>query len=134
MAKLSISIPDELKERIDERAEADQVPVSHVISQALRTFFELPDVPKPVPQTVPPELSEQLQAIQAYLWELHFSHECTRSAALNLYYWASRNGQTLGMPPEAETPKPPWMKSEPPMPEAPEKNAVRNSRSSKKPR
>ena len=42
MAKLSISIPEELKELLDERAAADQVPVSQVVSEALRRYFELP--------------------------------------------------------------------------------------------
>lgn len=108
MAKLSISIPEELKELLDERAEADQVPVSQVVSQALRKYFELPAEPQT--PTVPVELAEQLRAVQAYLWELHFSHECTRSAALNLYYWAKRNDENMGMPPEEELRKPPWAK------------------------
>lgn len=107
MAKLSISIPEELKELLDERAESDQVPVSHVVSEALRKYFELPST-EPQAPAAPPELVEQLQAIQDYLWQLHFSHECCRSAALNLYYWAGRSGETLGMPPDEEMPKPPW--------------------------
>ena len=108
MAKLSISIPDQLKELLDQRAANDQVPVSYVVSEALRSYFALPS--QPALPSAPPQLTEQLMAMQAYLWELHFSHECTRSAALNLYYWAQRNGQTLGMPPEVEMPKPPWPK------------------------
>lgn len=84
------------------------MPVSYVVSEALRGYFSLPSQP-PGP-TAPPELAEELRAIKAYLWELHFSHECTRSAALNLYYWAQRSGQTLGMPPEQEMKKPPWPK------------------------
>lgn len=113
MAKLSISIPEELKDLLDERAEADQVPVSHVVSEALRSYFALPPAEPQAPAqapAVPPELVEQVQAIQDYLWQLHFNHECTRSAALNLYYWAGRNGETLGMPPDEEMPKPPWPK------------------------
>lgn len=113
VAKLSISIPEELKDLLDERAEADQVPVSHVVSEALRSYFALPPAEPQAPAqapAVPPELVEQVQAIQDYLWQLHFNHECTRSAALNLYYWAGRNGETLGMPPDEEMPKPPWPK------------------------
>ncbi len=108
LAKLSISIPDELKDLLDERAGADQVPVSYVVSEALRSYFSLPSQPQGAAAS--PELAEQLQAIQGYLWELHFSHECARSATLNLHYWAQRNGQTLGMPPDEEMPKPPWPK------------------------
>lgn len=112
MAKLSISIPDELKELLDGKARADQVPVSSVVSEALRSYFSLPS---PAP-AVPPELTERVQALEAYLWKLHFSHECTRSAALNLYYWAGRNGETLGMPPEQEMAKPTWPSSAEPKP------------------
>ncbi len=108
MAKLSISIPDELKALLDEKAGDDQVPVSYVVSEALRSYFSIPSQP-PAP-TAAPELAEELRAIKAYLWELHFSHECTRSAALNLYYWAQRSGQTMGMPPEQEMKKPSWPK------------------------
>ncbi len=94
---------------LDEKASADQVPVSYVVSEALRGYFSLPS--QPPGTSASPELAEELRAIKAYLWELHFSHECTRSAALNLYYWAQRSGQTLGMPPETEMDKPPWPKS-----------------------
>jgi hypothetical protein len=107
LAKLSISIPDELKLQLDERADAENVPVSHVVTEALRAFFGLPADQVPGP---PLQLAEQLRQVQAYLWELHFSHECTRSTALNLYYWAQRNGENMGMPPENEMPKPPWQK------------------------
>ena len=39
MAKLSISIPDELKVQLDERADAEHVPVSHVVTEALKAYF-----------------------------------------------------------------------------------------------
>ena len=107
MAKLSISIPDELKEKLDERSDAEGVTVSHMVADALKAYFALPPGPTPPP---PPGLAEELRQMQAYLWELHFSHECTRSAALNLYYWAERNGENMGMPPEIEMKKPPWQK------------------------
>ena len=109
MAKLSISIPEELKELLDERAEADQVPVSQVVAEALRRYFELPTGETQTP-SAPPELVKQVQAIQDYLWDLHFSHEVTRSASLNLYYWAGREGEYIGMPPETEMAPPPWPK------------------------
>lgn len=109
MAKLSISIPEELKELLEERATADQVPVSHVVSEALRKYFELPSA-EPQAPAAPPELVKQVQDIQEYLWQLHFSHEMTRSAALNLHYWAHRKGENLGMPPEIIMSTPPWPK------------------------
>ena len=108
MAKLSISIPDELKELLDERADKDHVPISHVVSEALRQYFSLPTDDQADRESAAPELAEHLRQVQEYLWDLHFSHERTRSAAANLYYWAQRNGETLGMPPDQEFKKPPW--------------------------
>ena len=110
MAKLSISIPEELRELLEERATADQVPVSHVVSEALRRYFELPPE-EAQGSAASPELVKQVQEIQEYLWHLHFNHEMTRSAALNLYYWAGRQGENLGMPPEMIMSKPPWPKA-----------------------
>ena len=78
-----------------------------MVAEALKAYFALPPVPTPPP---PPELAEQLRQVQAYLWDLHFSHECTRAASLNLYYWAQRSGENMGMPPEQEMEKPPWTK------------------------
>ena len=40
MAKLSISIPDDLKELLESRAESEKVPVSHVVSDALKAYFK----------------------------------------------------------------------------------------------
>lgn len=107
LGKLSISLPDELEAQLDERAAAEGLSVSRMVAEALKAYFALPPVPTPPP---PLELAEQLRQVQAYLWDLHFSHECTRSASLNLYYWALRNGENMGMPPEQEMEKPPWQK------------------------
>lgn len=117
MAKLSISIPDELKELLDDRADKEHVPVSHVVSEALRQYFALPvddQVPKAgSPSPTPADLAEQLRQVQEYLCDLHFSYERTRSAAYALYYWAERNGEVLGIPPEDQFKKPPWPKPRP---------------------
>lgn len=107
------------------------MPVSYVVSEALRGYFSLPSQP-PGP-TAPPELAEELSAIKAYLWELHFSHECTRSAALNLYYWAQRNGQTMGMPPEQEMKKPTWLKPAEPAPDNGKKPKTQSKNPVRKP-
>ena len=107
LGKLSISLPDELEAELDERAAAEGMSVSRMVAEALKAYFAEPAVPTPPP---PPELAEQLRQVQAYLWELHFSHECTRSTSLNLYYWAQRNGENMGMPPDEEMKKPPWPK------------------------
>ena len=61
LAKLSISIPDDLKELLDEKAGTDQVPVSYVVSEALRSYFSLPSQPQG--SAASPELAEQLQAM-----------------------------------------------------------------------
>ena len=117
MAKLSISIPDELKELLDERADKEHVPVSHVVSEALRQYFALPSddqVPgRPPLSPAPADLAEQLRQVQEYLCDFHFSYERTRSAAYALYYWAERNGEVLGIPPEDQFKKPPWPKPRP---------------------
>lgn len=106
--KISVSMPEKLKVQLDERAEADQVPVSQLVTEAVKAYLGLPSDQASSP---PLQLAEQLRQMQAYLWDLHFSHECTRATALNLYYWAQRHGETMGMPPENEMPKPPWQKA-----------------------
>ena len=88
--KISVSMPEKLKVQLDERAEADQVPVSQLVTEAVKAYLGLPSDQASSP---PLQLAEQLRQMQAYLWDLHFSHECTRATALNLYYWAQRHGE-----------------------------------------
>ena len=94
--KISVSMPEKLKVQLDERAEADQVPVSQLVTEAVKAYLGLPSDQASSP---PLQLAEQLRQMQAYLWDLHFSHECTRATALNLYYWAQRHGEDFGAGP-----------------------------------
>lgn len=117
MAKLSISIPDELKQLLEDRAETDKVPVSHVVSEALKAYFALPEEApeEPVSPTPPGSSLEEIRQLQEYLWELHQSYERTRSSVLVLYHRAEQSGENplLGIPPESSFKKPPWPKPRP---------------------
>ena len=109
MAKLSISIPDELKVQLDERADAEHVPVSHVVTEALKAYFA---------QTTTPELppgagGEQIRQMQEYLWDLYLNYERTRSSALAVHHWAVGQEALVGIAPESTMKKPPWPKPRP---------------------
>lgn len=118
LAKLSISIPDELKDQLEARAESEKVAVSHVVTEALRSFFALSQQgasEEPVSPTPSPGSSEEIRQLQEYLWELHQSYERTRSSVLVLYHRAEQSGENelLGIPPESSFKKPPWPKPRP---------------------
>jgi len=109
LAKLSISIPDELKVQLDERADAENVPVSHVVTEALKAYFAQPTTPE-----LPPGAGgEQLRQMQAYLWDLYLNYERTRSSALAVHYWAEGQEALVGIAPESTMKKPPWPKPRP---------------------
>jgi len=119
LAKLSISIPDDLKALLDARSESENVPVSHLVTDALRAYFGQPleqqEEPGPTPSSLA-DSSEEVRQIQEYLWDLYLSYDRTRSAALALHHWADKEGQgqaVLGIPPESAARKPPWPKPRP---------------------
>jgi hypothetical protein len=106
LAKLSVSIPDDLKELLDARSESENTPVSHLVADALRAYFAQPSE----------EQQKEIRQIQEYLWDLYLSYDRTRSAALALHHWADKEGQgqaVLGIPPESTAKKPPWPKPRP---------------------
>lgn len=120
LAKLSVSIPDDLKELLDARSESENTPVSHLVADALRAYFAQPseEQQKEEPSPPPPVAgsSEEIRQIQEYLWDLYLSYDRTRSAALALHHWADKEGQgqaVLGIPPESTAKKPPWPKPRP---------------------
>ena len=118
LAKLSISIPDDLDQLLDEKSKADKIPVSHIVTEALRAYFALQSdtAEEPASPTSSPDSSEGLRQIQEYLWDLYLSYDRTRSAALALHHWADKEGQgqaVLGIPPESVAKKPPWPKPRP---------------------
>lgn len=120
LAKLSVSIPDDLKELLDARSESENTPVSHLVTDALRAYFAQPaeGQPKEEPSPPPPVAGslEEIRQIQEYLWDLYLSHDRTRSAAFALYHWAEKEGEgqaVLGIPPDSTAKKPPWPKPRP---------------------
>ena len=119
LAKLSVSIPDDLKELLDARSESENTPVSHLVTDALRAYFAQPsEKPEEGHSPTPPVAgsSEEIRQIQEYLWDLYLSYDRTRSAALALHHWADKEGQgqsVLGIPPESTARKPPWPKPRP---------------------
>jgi len=123
VAKLSISIPDDLKELLTERADAEHVPVSQIVSDALRSYFEKPPDPVTPPKPTTPSdtatSSAEIRQMQEYLWDLHHSYERTRSTVLVLYHRADESSgdtELLGIPPESSFKKPPWPKPRPQLP------------------
>ena len=117
LAKLSVSIPDDLKELLDARSESEGTPVSHLVTDALRAYFAQPaeEERQEVPSPTPPAAgsSEEIRQIQEYLWDLHQSYERTRSSVLVLYETALQGGNLAGIPPESSFKKPPWPKPRP---------------------
>ena len=109
MAKLSISIPDELKVHLDERAEAEHVPVSHVVTEALRAYFAQPTTPEPPPGVG----GHEIRKMQEYLWDLYLNYEGTRSSALAVHHWAEGQEALVGIAPQSAMKKPPWPKPRP---------------------
>ena len=117
LAKLSISIPDDLDQLLDEKSKAAKIPVSHIVTEALRAYFALPSDTTEAPASPTPlHSSEEIRQLQEYLWDLHQSYERTRSSVLVLYHRAegqSGEGELLGIPPESSFKKPPWPKPRP---------------------
>ena len=109
MAKLSISIPDELKAQLDERSDSEGVTVSHMVADALRAYFAQPTIPES-----PPSLGgDQVRQMQEYLWDLYLNYERTRSSAFAVHFWAEGQGALVGFAPESTMKKPPWPKPRP---------------------
>lgn len=109
MAKLSISIPDDLKVQLDERADSENVPVSHVVTDALKAYF----AQEAAPELPPGAGAEQIRKMQEYLWDLYLNYERTRSSALAVHYWAEGQEALVGIAPETTMKKPPWPKPRP---------------------
>lgn len=106
VAKLSISIPDELKAQLDERSDAEGVTVSHLVAEALKAYFD----------QAPPESGAggpEIRQMQEYLWDFYLNYERTRSSALAVHYWAEGQEGLVGIAPESTMKKPPWPKPRP---------------------
>ena len=109
MAKLSISIPDELKAELDERSDAEGVTVSHMVADALKAYFSQESTPEPPPGGG----GQEIRKMQEYLWDLYLNYERTRSSALAVHHWAVGQEALVGIAPESTMKKPPWPKPRP---------------------
>ena len=107
MAKISVSISDELKARLDKRAEEDGMAVSHVVSMALKQYLDGPAVTPEESQPIGAS-SEEWDELRDYLWVLSSSYEQTRNACQNVWQWGCSCGAMLGYPPGPPIPRPPW--------------------------
>ncbi len=105
MARLTVSIDDQLKERLKQYADDHDLPVSQVVSQALETFFEGGEPP-------PPGQPADLIATQGYLSQLVDQLEVVRQS---LYQMAiAQQGPFAPFPPGLveQLARPPWSSPE----------------------
>ena len=74
MAKVSVSIPDDLKEQLDDYAENTGFNRSTAVSHILKTFFNSEaQIPDPIDPDLITQLSERLNEISDYIGALHES-------------------------------------------------------------
>lgn len=104
---MSVSIGDELKARLEERAGREGVPVSQLVSSAVKRYLDEPVPAPPPPPLVKPD-SRELDQIREYLWQLSFFHERMREVSEGLFLWAGQQGASLGYPPPPTMMYPPW--------------------------
>ncbi len=78
MAKISISLPDDLKTRLDAYAQTHGQSVSETIQDALEAFLNgttnEPDTPVPVPHPTDPSATDRQLAKQLHITQNHFLH------------------------------------------------------------
>lgn len=104
MGRITVSIPNELEATLDAYAEEHQQAVSHIVTRALRKFFENPPDP-----TDPPDLA----ATQRYLTQLLEQLELVRQS---LHQVAIAQSGAFAAIPDALSqplPEPPWKAAQP---------------------
>jgi hypothetical protein len=105
MGRITVSIPDELEATLDAYAKEHHLPVSQVVTRALRGFFEDP----PSDPQDPPDLP----ATQAYLSKLVTQLELARQS---VHQMAIAQWGPFSPIPDAVTralPQPPWSPGQP---------------------
>lgn len=127
MARITISLPDELKAQLDASAEKQGISVSEVAQHALQKLFNAPQNPAPAPPTpVPPaptpsappanqDTIERLARLEKYVASLAYESEGIRQGlgSVSAYFQQSLFLAIPCPPPIAppdwpHTP-PPWM-------------------------
>lgn len=118
MAKITISLPDPLKDRLYKYAEEHQVPISQAAQKALEAFLAAP-APAPPPQPVPPpppptpgppanlELFRRISNLERYVSTLGERHDELRNCVGLLGISVDPEGSTSSTLPD-ELPAPPW--------------------------
>lgn len=104
-AKISVSLPDDLKARLDAYAEEHQQSVSQVVQDALQRFLDNPPTPPPLP----PEsghLEHDVQQLQRYVTALAANHEQVRASLQLISEMSATQGVFIPCP--APVGAPPW--------------------------
>ncbi len=124
MARITISLPDELKAQLDASAEKQGISVSEVAQHALQKFFNAPQNPTPpVPPTPVPsplpvnsEMAERLACLEKYVASMAYESEAIRQGLGNVSaYFQQQFFLAIPCPPPIEPPTwqhtpPPWMR------------------------
>lgn len=97
MAKISISLPDALKARLDAYAQAHNQSVSESVQVALEQLLDGSSPPPPPPVPVPPVTSTVDQLVRSYVQDLAIEVEMMR-----------RSMQGAMLPVPYPLPPPPW--------------------------
>ena len=80
MARITISLPDALKDQLDVTAEARNISVSELVQQALKNLFAAPLnlAPAPKPQPVDASVLERLAQLEKHVAALSYEAEHLR--------------------------------------------------------
>ena len=120
MARITISLPDALKDQLDATAEARNISVSELVQQALKNFFaapptvpEQPTTQPPVPQPINTEIADRLARLEKYVASLGYETEATRQGLWGISaYFQQALCLEIPCPPPIEPP--PWPNTPPP--------------------
>jgi len=106
MAKMSISLPDELKARLQAYAQEHSLSDSETVQQALEAFLDGSPVEPPTPPPGPSDWAAPIAQIQKYVAALAANHEQVRSAMQLISQMSAPQGVYIPCPPPVGPP--PW--------------------------
>ena len=121
MARITISLPDNLKTQLDENAQALHVSVSELVQHALNRFFAPPAEPEqpanqppaPGPQPQDPAMLQRMQALEKYVAAMSYESEAMRQGLFGVAAYFQQNlFLNIPCPPPIEPP--PWPNTPPP--------------------
>ena len=119
MARITISLPDALKDQLDATAEARNISVSELVQQALKNLFAAPPNPPPAPppapkpQPVDAAALERLAQLEKHVAALSYEAEHLRQGMGTISGYFQNLGLSLPYPPPIKPPAwphtpPPW--------------------------